>query len=508
MSTIGDTADSGSMPSASETQRGSRRTLLGGGAVLILGFGLDQAIRFTSNILLAKLLYPEAFGLLALSMAFITALNLFSDLGIRTAIIQSPHGDDPAFLNTAWTLQNLRGLILWVCSIALAWPAAYWREGPEPRLLIIVPLLGLTAIFDGFASTKLVSLQRHMRQKQSVMFDLSCQILGVAVTLSWAFIDRSVWCLVAGPLTSSVCRSLGSHLILDGPRNRWQWDKPSAKKLAHVAGWSYFGTICTFLAGQTDRLVVGIRSLAELGVYHFAATLAQIPTALTYALSGRLLFPFYSKVVQSGGDLATVWRGPHRVVGLFAALLVTGIAASGPHLVKLIYDERYQNAGLFLPLLALGVWFQIFEGIGSALLFATGLNRTSAFSNFSKVVVLLLLVPAATYFHGTIGMIAAFVAGDLVRYAYTATALHRRGIPVATVDGVWGACSIVIAAAGTLIGLGLTEVLEWQSRRLQAGTAFVVVGLTVVVCWCLIALLFRRLGRLNLHPPVPGSESG
>ncbi|MCE9529776.1 MAG: oligosaccharide flippase family protein, partial [Planctomycetes bacterium] len=63
-----------------------------------------QIIRFGSSVILAKLLFPEAFGLYALTFAFLTGLHLFSDLGIRVSIIQNPRGEEPKFLDTAWTL--------------------------------------------------------------------------------------------------------------------------------------------------------------------------------------------------------------------------------------------------------------------------------------------------------------------------------------------------------------------------------------------------------------------
>ena len=75
-----------------------------------LSIGGSNGLRLVSNLILTRLLFPEAFGLMALVQVFIAGLNMFSDAGIRTAIIRHTRGDDPDFLNTAWTIQIIRGM--------------------------------------------------------------------------------------------------------------------------------------------------------------------------------------------------------------------------------------------------------------------------------------------------------------------------------------------------------------------------------------------------------------
>src|SRR5690554_6229289 len=90
----------------------------------ILGFGGAQAIRLVSNLILARLLFPEAFGLMALVMLLIVGLSLFSDIGIEQSIMRNPRGEERAFLDTAWTMQVARGWVLWLAAWAVALPAA------------------------------------------------------------------------------------------------------------------------------------------------------------------------------------------------------------------------------------------------------------------------------------------------------------------------------------------------------------------------------------------------
>src|SRR5579883_2981735 len=129
----------------------------------IAGFGISQILRFISNIVLTRLLFPELFGLMAIVSTFLTGLQLFSDLGLNASIVKSKRGDDPLFLNTTWTLQILRGVILWLCCIGIAYPAAHFYN--EPRLLWLIPLVGINTLISGFNSTSLATLNRHLSLK-------------------------------------------------------------------------------------------------------------------------------------------------------------------------------------------------------------------------------------------------------------------------------------------------------------------------------------------------------
>src|SRR3989442_984776 len=87
-------------------------------------YGVNQFLRLASNLVLSRLLAPKAFGLMALVAVFLSGLQMFSDVGIRPSIIQNRRGDEPDFLNTAWTIQVIRGTALWLLSCLIAWPAA------------------------------------------------------------------------------------------------------------------------------------------------------------------------------------------------------------------------------------------------------------------------------------------------------------------------------------------------------------------------------------------------
>src|SRR4028119_542476 len=128
-----------------------KKLAIHGAVWTIASYGTSQILRFGSNLILTRLLIPDVFGLMALVYVFISGLHLFSDLGIGVSVIQNKRGDDPVFLNTAWTLQVVRGGFLWVCSLLIAWPVSHFYE--ERQLLWLIPVVALTTVISGFNST-------------------------------------------------------------------------------------------------------------------------------------------------------------------------------------------------------------------------------------------------------------------------------------------------------------------------------------------------------------------
>jgi O-antigen/teichoic acid export membrane protein len=222
----------------------------------IASYGAAQIIRFGSNLVLTRLLVPEIFGLMTLVYVFTTGLHLFSDLGIHTSLIQNKRGDDPKFLDTAWTMQIIRGAVLWIGCLVISVPAAAFYD--DPRLLWVLPIAGLSnTLISGFTSTGLASLVRNLEVKKMSAFELGGQIVGVGVMLIWAYFDRSVRALLAGALIGSTFQAVWSHFLSPNPPNRLMLEKESVSEIFSFGKWIFLSTALTFFAMQSDDVGSG-----------------------------------------------------------------------------------------------------------------------------------------------------------------------------------------------------------------------------------------------------------
>jgi O-antigen/teichoic acid export membrane protein len=311
----------------------------------IFGYGTSQAIRLGSNLILTRLLFPEAFGLMALVGVVTIGLALFSDFGIGTSIMQNKRGDDPSFLNTAWTFQVVRGALLWLGCCILAWPVSIFYG--EPLLAQFLPVAGLSLLIAGFLPTRLHTANRHLMLGRVIQVDLASQLVGTVLIIFLAWWTRSVWALVIGSLMGSAVHLALVSLLLPGARNHFAWERCASRDLFHFGKWIFLSTICGFFIAQGDKMILGKYLSAELlGIYAIGFFLGSFPVALGIAVSGRILVPLYRERPPNASPenfrrLQTMRFG--MTSGLMAVLAAMAIA--GVDLVALLYDPRYVAAG-------------------------------------------------------------------------------------------------------------------------------------------------------------------
>lgn len=317
------------------------------------GFGTSQVIRLASNLILTRLLFPEAFGMMALTMVFMQGLQMFSDVGVAPAIQQSKRGDDPEFLNTAWTIQVIRGVCLWLAACGLAWPVS--QIYGEPMLLLLMPVMGLTLVIQGFNPTKMETANRHLMLGRVTALDIVTQLSGIIAAVLFAWLFQSVWALVISALVSSLVQFWVNTAFLPGPRNRFRWEKRAAHELIHFGKWIFLSTLVGFLYHQGDKLILGrFLDIDVFGVYNIGFFLASFPLLLGLMILRKLLIPIYRETPpkESAENYAKL-RKMRLLVSVALMGLQAFFALTGVVLVELLYDPRYQMAGAVAVMIAI-----------------------------------------------------------------------------------------------------------------------------------------------------------
>jgi O-antigen/teichoic acid export membrane protein len=393
----------------------------------LIGYGSAQGLRLISNLILTRLLFPDLFGLMTLGNTFILGLHFFSDIGIRPSIIQNPRGDDPEFLNTAWTVQVLRGFALWICCLIVAWPIATYCE--KPQLLWLIPVLGSMTILDGFTSTSLATLNRHLDLAKLTRFELTIQIISTGIMLIWAYYSRSIWALVGNSLIASCIKMIWSHHLGQPYSNRFAWNASVLKELRSFGKWIFVSTAMTFLAAQTDRLILGrLFPLDLLGIYTIAFTLSDLPNAIIQAVSGNVVFPVIAQQAHlPRPELRQKLLSKRLPLMLGTALGLTGLICFGDLLIQLMYDRRYIQAAWMLPILALGNWPRMLPISTAPALIAVGRPLYSAVGNFLKFAYMVVLLPLGFSLMGPLGAVIVIAFNDVPFYVAVSYGLWREG---------------------------------------------------------------------------------
>jgi O-antigen/teichoic acid export membrane protein len=424
----------------------------------VLGFGTGQVLRFVGNLILTRLLVPEYFGIMAVVNSLVLGVALFSDIGIQQNIVQSKDGEKPEFLNTAWTLQIIRGAVIFLIISVLAWPIALYYE--EPILTPVIILVGFGNMIFGFTSTKLWLLNRHLKLGWFSALDLASHFLGLLVMVIWALISPTIWALPVGILVSNVFRVLISHFVLPGPNNKIAWDKNYKSEIFSFGRWVMLATATMFLSEQADRFILAkLLSFSLVGVYTIAFSLAILPKQVIKKLNHLVIFP----VVSQNADLPRqalrnkILHKRKTILTIFALGLALSLTF-GDLLISFLYDERYADAAWMFSLLCLGVWFSVLFYTSVPCLMGIGKPVYNAQGNFARLVVVIGGIPLGYSLAGPFGAVVAIAIGDFPAYLAIQFGLFREKLSFYRQDlwstGLFVAISLILLAGRYLSGWG------------------------------------------------------
>jgi O-antigen/teichoic acid export membrane protein len=378
------------------------------------GYMASQAMRLGGNLILARVLAPEVFGLMAIVNSVRTGMELVSDIGIAPSVIRSPRGAEPAFLASTFSIQALRGALLWAITLLGGIAAAsFYGEG---QLRLLIPVAGASLLLAGFNSPGVLLLRRNLEQRRLQAIELTSQLVALAVSIGWVLIEPSVWGLVAGGVAAAATRLALGHW-LTAPRARFGWERASVSEILRFGSWVLVSTLLTFLADHADRLTLGkMIPLAALGVYSIASMFATLPGAVVDSLGDSVVMPAFSRSLErcASGVERTFARVKRPIVAAGGALLCVGFAVA-PVGIELLYDERYLDAGWMIQVIVAGAWFHVLGTPHIAALIALGEMRRVAAGNAAKFAGIALGVPLGFHFWGLPGALAGLVGADLFR---------------------------------------------------------------------------------------------
>ena len=415
------------------------------GSVTMLGNVGSQLLRFGSNLLLTRLLFPGAFGLMAIAQSILTAANLLSDVGLQQAVVRSQRVHDPAFLDTIWTLQIVKGLLI-VAAMAIAAPFAARGYG-QPVLVAIMPALGLASLIVGFSSTQVALANRRIEVGRLTLMETGSQVLGIVVMLVWARLMPTTWALVGGNLATALARMLASYWLFAGPRNRFAWDRSVVQEVWRFGGWVMLASGVTFLAGEGRNLLnAALVDASQVGLLVISTTLAFVVWNAIQQVSGRVLFPAYAEVHRERPHaLAAVVERSRRWQLLGGCAVAVLFALSGDRLVHWFYDPRYALAGVFLQIQAVGTLFSFLNASYSGVLWALGRPGLNTVLLAVQVAVVAVLTLAGHAVAGTLGLVAGASCTGLAMYPVTALVFRRFGLFQPRTDWAPLLCGILCA---------------------------------------------------------------
>jgi O-antigen/teichoic acid export membrane protein len=415
------------------------------------GYAMSQVLRLASNLILTRLLFPEAFGMMALVSVIIQGLSMFSDVGVSPAIMQSRRGDDQKFLDTAWTIQVIRGVILWLVACALAIPVASFYG--EPQLAWILPVAGVSLFIAGFNPTRLDTANRHLLLGRITGIELAIQVVSLIVAVFLAWLLHSVWALVFSGIVSATILLISYTLLLPGERNRFIWEREAADELISFGKWIFLSTICGFLYGQGDKLLLGkFLTLEHFGIYNIGFFLASFPLLMGGVMTRKILIPLYRE--RPPAHSPENFRSLQKMRFILTAGMMTltgAVSMSGVVLVDVLYDPRYLMAGGVVVLIAAMQMPQILVLTYEQAALATGDSRRFFVLSLARAVLMIGFLFAGLQLGGLFGALIGQGVAALVVYPFVVWLARHSGAWDPKHDAVYAVLGTIVIIVSLLL---------------------------------------------------------
>jgi O-antigen/teichoic acid export membrane protein len=414
---------------------------------------------------MTRLLVPEMFGVMAIATMVTVILGLLSDVGLHQNIVQSRRGNDLVFLDTVWSVQIVRGFVLWLIATLVS-AALYFANlsgllpadsvYASPVLPLVIAVSSLSAIILGFQSTRMAIADRDFNQKRLAQVGLISQVAALAIMVFIGTATRSIWALVAGGLVTSLITTILSHTWMRGQPNRFRFEKRALRELTEFGKWVFVSSAVGVFATNGDRLLLG--SLVDahvLGLYAIAGFIIGAIWGAVQRLFETVSLPALSEIARDDPSRMREVYYRLRLPGDLLLLFVTGLLfAAGQLVIDLLYDPRYSEAGGFLQILSLSL-FTIRYGVAIQLYVALGVTRYVAIVNVVRFLSLYTLVPALYYLAGTQAVIWGVALHGLAMVPF----IYAFNAKLGLIDWRRELMVLVVLPIGFLSGSALNQLL-------------------------------------------------
>lgn len=421
------------------------------GAFSLGGARLVVTLLNTAGILiLARLLTPADFGIVAIATAVLTVAMSATEASIQPALIQCK---EPTrhHLDTVWTLSLIRAFLIFIAMLACAWPLS--RAYGDARLVPVLVVSGITGAFAEFYNPRLTMAMRAMRFAPLVTFQICQKSFGLVLSIALAVTFRTYWAIIIGNAAGAVMASIGSHFLL---RYRPRFSVRHFREIWGFSGWMFINQLCETLNWRFDQLVIGLSvTKAQLGFYSMADSLAVIPSRELTSPLRNALFAGLSSLAEQPERLRTSFMRAQSSVAMLTAPAAVGMALAADPAIRLLLGEKWVATIPFVRILALSYAIDTFITVVRPLGMAMGQTKYLFVRQLVALFIRIPLIVAGLMSGGLVGAAIGRALGSLANSLISMLVTRRLlGLPVSSQvashsETLWGLlvmCALVTSA--------------------------------------------------------------
>lgn len=459
------------------------RSVVSGALLYVAMRWFDRLVGVISTVVLARLLTPDDFGVVALASIALGLAVVMLDLGIQIAVVQRPTIDRDE-IDTAWTLRLLQdALVAAVLAATAHWVSRYYDDA---RLEPVLYVLAIGYLLEGFTGMGPVVFQKRQQYAREVAFFVSKRLGGFVVTLVLAIWLRNYWALVLGSVLASAWGVMLSHGMY---RVRPRFTFVRWHALVGASMWVMLRSVGTFAGSQLDKIVIGRRDgPTSLGAYSIADQIAAMPTSELLAPMSRALFPALVAIQDDAERLRRAYLYALGIQSVLALPASIGLALVAEELVGVMLGDKWHGAVPILSALAFAYGATALTHSGNYLMFSLGKFRAQAILQWGLFAALALMV-LVVYPHSGAEQIAwlrvALSGASIVAIAY----LTRQYLPSVTVGDMVraalrpAAASLLMAGCVLWVANGIRDLPVWLALAVKVSVGAAVYTGGLLLMW-------------------------
>lgn len=382
--------------------RGTRGKLVKSTSWLLAARALERVIGLTSITILARLLTPADFGLVAIANIVVAAIQVFTQFGFDWALVRYRE-PTPRDLNTAWTLRALLGLCVFgLLVIVSPFAAQYFNQAPLKAVLIV---LGAGAFVASLENIGTVYFRRDFAFDREFLIRAITKASQFVTTVALAVLTGSYWALVCGIVAFNLATTISSYTFHP---YRPRLSLGGARRLLGFSSWLLVGNLAGYFRQQFGKIYLGrVYGAATTGLFSVAEQISMIPLEIAAPIN-RVAYSKYSQDIHEGRQLKSSYLAIASLIWLVALPMSLGTVAVAPDVVALLLGHQWADAVPVLQVLAIGMAINVLVANTHYVYWALGQSRIPATLSMMSAFAVVPLSIAGSRLAGYVGVASAF----------------------------------------------------------------------------------------------------
>jgi lipopolysaccharide exporter len=440
---------------------------------------LTRVLGLASTLVVARVLVPADFGLLAMATTLAAAVEAMSQIGVQSALVRHP--DSERLLNTGFTLQLGCGIATGLV-VALGAPAAAWWF-TEPRLTPLLFILAGCAVVAGLENIGIVAFRRDMRFEKQFALLSGPRLLQVAVTVPLALLLQNYWALLSGIVVSRLVRTAMTYVVHP---YRPRLTLAGWRELGQFSFWTWVSALAGLVWDRCDPFVLGPGlGAGRLGMYVQSLELATLPTTELVVPAADALLAGFSSAQRQGSS--SVPSAPMVALALVMGILplVITISCAAGDVVAVLLGPNWAEAQGLVAILAWQGVFAPFAFVVGVTLVANGLVQRNFVANSIASAIKFTALMATVALTRRLDSVAWVIVGCVACEAVVFLLLLPRGGAGRLRDLLAGFGRAMLAAGAAVLALWVLG-LAWQGVTRASPPAFangLLIGVVTLVAY-------------------------